>query len=61
MRVNEQKKRRQVSFNIDDALYTEFKKVMIDQRTTPTAFITRAIKEAVDSVKEEKKEGVSND
>lgn len=60
MRANEQKKRRQVSFNIDDALYSEFKKVMIDQRTTPTAFITRAIKEAVDGAKE-KKEGASND
>lgn len=60
MRANEQKKRRQVSFNIDDALYSEFKKVMIDQRTTPTAFITRTIKEAVDGAKE-KKEGVSND
>lgn len=47
-----QKKRRQVSFNIDDDLYTDFKKLMLDERTTPTADITRHIKERVEKDKE---------
>jgi hypothetical protein len=42
-----EKKRRQVSFNIDDNLYTEFKKLMLEDRTTPTAYITRSIMERV--------------
>lgn len=52
-----EKKRRQVSFNIDDNLYTEFKKLMIEDRTTPTAYITRCIKERVDRGSENNKEG----
>lgn len=41
------KERRQVSFNIDDNLYTEFKKLMLEDRTTPTAFITYCIQQRV--------------
>lgn len=44
----EKRKRRQVSFNIDDNLYTEFKKLMLEERTTPTADLTHYIKIRVD-------------
>ena len=44
----QEQKRRQVSFNIKDDLYTEYKKVMLEERTTPTADITRYIQERVD-------------
>ncbi|MBN1069605.1 MULTISPECIES: hypothetical protein [Clostridium] len=45
--MKQQKVRRQVSFNIDDNLYTEFKKLMLEERTTPTADITRYIQKRV--------------
>jgi hypothetical protein len=52
----QEKNRRQVSFNIDDNLYTEYKKLMLEERTTPTADITRYIQKRVDArkAKEEK-------
>ena len=37
--------RRQVSFNIEEELYNEFKKRMLDDHTTPTAYLTRCIRE----------------
>lgn len=40
--------RRQVSFNVDEELYTEFKKRMLDDHTTPTAYLTRCIRERVE-------------
>ena len=43
----EEKKRRQVSFNINEALYIEFKKLMLEDRTTPTAYITHCIQQRV--------------
>jgi|GEM_PF-1657314 hypothetical protein len=46
-----------VSFNVDRELYAEYKKTMIDLRTTPTADLTRHIKKVVDEAngfKEEK-------
>jgi hypothetical protein len=52
----EEKKRRQVSFNINDELYTEFKKLMLEDRTTPTAYITYCIKQRVEKGSQEKKE-----
>ncbi|WP_321832892.1 hypothetical protein [Clostridium butyricum] len=52
----EKKKRTQVSFNIDADLYLNFKKVMLDKRTTPTAHITRFIQKEVESSLEVQKE-----
>ncbi|WP_457945413.1 hypothetical protein [Caproiciproducens sp. LBM24188] len=43
----QEKKRRQVSFNIDDNLYIEYKKLMLEERTTPTADLTRYIQKRV--------------
>ena len=40
--------RRQVSFNIEEELYNEFKKRMLDDHTTPTAYLTRCIRERVE-------------
>ena len=40
--------RRQVSFNIEEELYNEFKKRMLDAHTTPTAYLTRCIRERVE-------------
>ena len=40
--------RRQVSFNIEEELYIEFKKRMLDDHTTPTAYLTRCIRERVE-------------
>ena len=51
----EQSKRRQVSINVDDNLYTEYKKLMLDERTTPTADITRYFQKRVDEAKKEEK------
>jgi hypothetical protein len=45
-----------VSFNIDRELYSEYKKIMIDERTTPTADLTRHIKQVVDEAKTTKEE-----
>ena len=50
------KTRRQVSFNINDNLYIEFKKLMLEERTTPTADITRYIQKRVDEASQDKKE-----
>lgn len=44
---NKEKQRRQVSFNIDDELYSSYKKIMIDKRTTPTVDLTQHIQEVV--------------
>jgi hypothetical protein len=38
-----------VSFNIDRDLYSEYKKTMIDLKTTPTADLNRYIALVVDS------------
>ena len=40
--------RRQVSLHVDEELYTEFKKRMLDDHTTPTAYLTRCIRERVE-------------
>ena len=40
--------RRQVSFNIEEELYNEFKKRMLDDHTIPTAYLTRCIRERVE-------------
>ena len=40
--------RRQVSFNIEEELYNAFKKRMLDDHTTPTAYLTRCIRERVE-------------
>ena len=40
--------RRQVSFSIEAELYNEFKKRMLDDHTTPTAYLTRCIRERVE-------------
>lgn len=37
-----------VSFNVDKDLYSEYKKVMIDKRTTPTADLNRYMKAVVE-------------
>jgi len=49
---NQKKTRRQVSFNIDDKLYTEYKKLMLDEGRTPTGDITRYILSRVEKAKE---------
>lgn len=41
------KTKKNASFNIDEQLYSEYKKKMIDKRTTPTADITRYIRKVV--------------
>lgn len=46
-----QKKRRQVSFNINDTLYTEYKKLMLKEGRTPTGDITRYIRNRVEEAK----------
>lgn len=46
-----EKKRRQVSFNIDDKLYTEYKKLMLEEGRTPTGDITRYIQGRVREAK----------
>jgi len=46
-----ERKRRQVSFNIDDTLYTEYKKLMLDEGRTPTGDITRYIQSRVREAK----------
>lgn len=53
----EKKKRRQVSINIDDELYLAFKILMLEDRTTPTAYITRCIQERVERGSQIKKGG----
>ena len=42
---------RKVTFNIPDELYAEYKKVLIDLRTTPTADVRRHMAEVVEKAK----------
>lgn len=53
---HQEKKRRQVSFNIEDNLYNEFKKLMLEERTTPTADFTRYIQKRVEEANKSRKE-----
>ena len=46
--MKQSKPRRQVSFNIEEELYNEFKKRMLDDHTPPTAYLTRCIRERVE-------------
>ena len=43
-----EQKMRKVTFNIPEDLYAEYKKALIDMRTTPTADIRRHITKVVE-------------
>lgn len=54
--------KKKVTFNVDEALYCEYKKVLIDKRTNPTADFARHMREVVEKSmleKEESKNDVS--
>jgi hypothetical protein len=53
MMEEKQKKRRQVSFNIDETLYDDYKKLMREEGRTPTGDITRYIRNRVEEYKKE--------
>lgn len=45
------KKRRQVSFNIDEELYEQYKKVIRENARTPTTDLTLHIRKTVEKAK----------
>ena len=49
----ETKKRRQVSFNTDDEIYTAYKKLMVLEGRTPTGDLNRYIRQPVEKARQE--------
>ena len=49
----ETKKRRQVSFNTDDEIYTAYKKLMVLEGRTSTGDLNRYIRQRVEKAKQE--------
>lgn len=48
--------KKRVTFKVNEALYYEYKKVLIDQRTTPTADFIKRMKEVVSASQKSKSE-----
>lgn len=46
--------KKKVTFNVDEALYFEYKKALIDKRTNPTADFARHMYDVVEEAKKEK-------
>lgn len=46
-----EKKKKKVTINVDEALYYEYKKVLIDERTNPTADFARHMHDVVEKAK----------
>jgi hypothetical protein len=46
--------KKKVTFNVNEELYFEYKKVLIDKRTNPTADFARHMKEVVEKAKQSK-------
>ena len=40
--------KKKVTFNVDEELYLEYKKIMLDKRTTPTADLNKHIRKVVE-------------
>lgn len=46
--MKEEKKRKVVTFNTDEYFYSEYKKILINQKTTPTADLNKHIQKVVE-------------
>lgn len=46
--------KKRVTFNVNEKLYFDYKKALIDQRTTPTADFIRHMQAVVDKVNQPK-------
>ncbi len=52
----EKTEKKRVTFKVDENLYFEYKKVLIDGRTTPTADFIRHMKNVVENANKKKDE-----
>lgn len=50
----EKAEKKRVTFKVDEDLYFEYKKALIDARTTPTADFIRHMNKTVDDAKQER-------
>ncbi len=50
----ERNEKKRVTFNVNENLYYEYKKVLIDKRTTPTADFIRHMNNVVNEAQKEK-------